>query len=76
LPIIYSFRDFTVHVYFSEPLHRLPHCHVRRSGEPLATVALATLEVLVGQRPLPRYIRTSLIDHLDELWDAWNEFND
>jgi hypothetical protein len=63
-----------VHVYFSEPLHRLPHCHVRRSGEPFATLALATLDVLVGSS-LPRYIRVSVIDHLDEIWEAWNDLN-
>jgi hypothetical protein len=36
-------------------------------------VYLATFSVRFGRRPLPRYIRESLMEHLDEIWEAWDE---
>ena len=76
VPKVYEDRDFSVHVYFSETTarHHLPHCHVRRGGQSLASVSLLTLEPFVGPA-LPRYIRHSLTEHLDELWGVWSELN-
>jgi Domain of unknown function (DUF4160) len=73
LPAIIRERDFAVYVQFSD--HPPPHCHVWRGGELLATVSLLTLEPLFPWQQLPRYIRAAIAEHLDELWDAFNEHN-
>jgi hypothetical protein len=70
LPAIYRERDFVVYVNSSD--HPPPHCHVWRAGEGWV-VYLGTLTARFGPRPLPRYIRDSLAEHIDEIWDAWNE---
>jgi hypothetical protein len=75
MPLVYSFRDFTVHVYFNETVrHQLPHFHIRRGKMTFASVALLTLEPFVGP-PLPRYMRESLFENVDLIWEAWNELN-
>ncbi len=70
MPAVYRERDFVVYVNSSD--HPPPHCHVWRAGDAWV-VYLETFNVRFGPRPLPRYIRLSLIDHLDEILEVWNE---
>jgi hypothetical protein len=73
LPAIIHESDFSVYVQFSD--HPPPHCHVWRGGEQIAVVSLTTLEPLFPGQQLPGYIREVLAERIDELWDAFNEYN-
>lgn len=53
--------------------HHLPHCHVRWSDGSVV-VALPTLEVIAGGQ-LPREAQKLVANHLDEIWNAWNQLN-
>lgn len=73
MPAIIQKRDFAIYVQFSD--HPPPHCHVWRGGEPFAVVSLLTLAPLLSGPRLPRYIREILAERIDELWEAFNEYN-
>jgi hypothetical protein len=62
-----------VYVQFSD--HPPPHCHVYQGGELIAVVALATLEPLFKWQRLPRHIRRAMEERIDELWDAFDDYN-
>ncbi|MGH7600781.1 MAG: DUF4160 domain-containing protein [bacterium] len=53
--------------------HHLPHCHVRWSDGSVV-VALPSLDVIAGGR-LPRGAGELVADHLEEIWEAWNQLN-
>jgi hypothetical protein len=65
---------FAVYVYreFGER-HKLPHCHIRWPDTE-TVVSLPSLNVIAGPT-LERAIKGFLIEHLDEICDAWNSIN-
>jgi hypothetical protein len=54
--------------------HKAPHLHVYIGGESVTVVALATMKPLVG-RPLSRKVRGLIEAHIDELWEAWEDWS-
>ena len=74
MPKILTLDGFTVHVYAEHgSQHNLPHCHVRTS-EADTVVAIPTLDVLVGPS-LPRWVRDSLAESVNELVRVWEILN-
>ncbi len=53
--------------------HHLPHCHVRWPDGSVV-VALPSLDVITGGQ-LPREAGELVADHLEEIWEAWNQLN-
>ena len=69
-------RDgLSLHVYRVRGRASAPQVHVRRAGGPAETVVgLPLLDVLVGP-PLSAEEMSTLLDCLQALLDAWEEFN-
>jgi Domain of unknown function (DUF4160) len=62
-------------IYFSDTMkHKAPHFHVWQGGESVAVVRLSDLEPFVGG-PLSRAVKKLALEHLDELWKAWDDCN-
>ncbi len=74
MPRILEIDGFAVYIYAeSSSPHRLPHCHVRKSGA-TTVLALPSLTVLAGKN-LPRRIILALRARMSELAAAWDEHN-
>ena len=73
MPALLRFGRYTVYIHFGDTdRHHLPHCHVRWT-DGKASVELRDLRVLAGT--LPRQARSVLMEHRDELIEAWNRLN-
>jgi hypothetical protein len=76
VPTIVRQGSIELKVYFSDAMrHKAPHCHVWNGGESVAVVRLSDLTPFVGG-PLSREVRRLLLENLDLLWKAWDEYND
>ncbi|MGB7290960.1 MAG: DUF4160 domain-containing protein [Thermodesulfobacteriota bacterium] len=75
MPRILNYKQYEIYIYSeSTGKHHLPHCHVRYSdGEIL--VSLPTLDVIVGDKLLPKGVKKFLKKNLEKLCGAWDELN-
>jgi hypothetical protein len=62
-------------VYLADSQRRhVPHFHVWIGGESVASVRIVDRQPFIGG-PLRRDVRRLIDSHLDDLADAWDEFN-
>ncbi len=75
MPVIIRIGKITIRVYSEKQTkHKLPHCHVCEDGEVSTSVALPTLNVLVGPR-LSKESRLLLKENLEKIIQAWEKLN-
>lgn len=76
VPTVIREGSIELKVYFSDAMrHKAPHFHVWEGGESVAVVRLSDLTPFVGP-PLSRRVRRLAEAHWEELWEAWDEYND
>lgn len=77
MPRVFRVRNFDVYVPSERgERHHLPHAHIRRRGQLVATVFLVTLTVQHAIEALPSDLIAELRARQDELLDRWKELND
>jgi hypothetical protein len=76
VPTVIRQGSIELKIYFSDTMrHKAPHFHVWEGGESVAVVRLVDLTPFVGP-PLKRRVRRLAEAHWDDLWEAWDEYND
>lgn len=70
------FRKFGVYVLDERGSpHHLPHAHIRRRGQHVASVFLLTLELFNVAESVDGDLIAELVAHQDELLAVWEELN-
>ena len=73
---VLQFRNFSVYVYDERGSpHHLPHAHIRRRGQHVASLFLLTLERFNEVEDLDRDLLDELRTHQGHLLEAWKELN-